>query len=89
MRNQTGIEYIKSLINRGENVLRQIEESGRAPSNEKRLDRRWTLKEAAELVGRSSSSLLKNQSQLLKDGLLDEIEKNANTNRVVGYTFPL
>ena len=35
MKNQAGIEYILFLIARGESVLRQIEESGRAPNNNK------------------------------------------------------
>jgi len=87
MNGKAGVEYIRSLINRGESVLRQIEESGRAPNNEKVLARRWSLKEAAELVGRSSSSLLKIQGQLIENGLLDVIEKNSKTNRVVGYTL--
>jgi len=39
------------------------------------LERRWSLKEAAELVGRSSSSILKIQNQLIIDGLLDNLEK--------------
>ncbi|MBX9703994.1 MAG: AAA family ATPase [Silvanigrellaceae bacterium] len=87
MKNQAGLEYIKSLIARGESVLRQIEESGRAPNNNKILERRWSVKEAAELVGRSSSSLLKVQNFLIAEGHLDEIEKNQTTNRVAGYTL--
>ncbi|WP_419421479.1 AAA family ATPase (plasmid) [Legionella sp. D16C41] len=87
MKNQAGIEYIRALIGRGESVLRQIEESGRAPNNNKILERRWSLKETAELVGRSSSSILKIQNQLISDGLLDDIEKNQTTNRIAGYTL--
>lgn len=87
MKSQTGVDYIKSLISRGESVLKQIEESGRAPNNNKILERRWSLKEAAELVGRSSSSLLKIQNQLISDGLLDDIEKYQSTNRISGYTL--
>lgn len=87
MKNLAGVDYIRSLISRGESVLRQIEESGRAPNNNKILERRWSLKEAAELVGRSSSSLLKVQNQLIADGLLDEIEKSQKTNRISGYTL--
>lgn len=87
MKNKAGVEYIKSLIARGESVLRQIEESGRAPNNNKILQRRWSLKEASELVGRSSSSLLKIQNQLIEDGLLDPIEKFKDTNRISGYTL--
>ena len=51
MKIQAGSEFIRSLIAKGESVIRQIEESGRAPSHKKLLGRRWTLKEAAELVG--------------------------------------
>ena len=87
MKNHAGIGYIRSLIARGESVLRQIEESGRTPNNKKILERRWSLKEAAELVGRSSSSLLKTQNQLIADGLLDSLEKFETTNRVAGYTL--
>lgn len=87
MKSQTGIDYIRALIARGESVLRQIEESGRTPNNNKILERRWTLKEAAELVGRSSSSLLKIQNQLISDGLLDNLEKYESTNRISGYTL--
>ncbi|WP_158615179.1 AAA family ATPase [Legionella septentrionalis] len=85
MKNHAGLEYIRSLIDRGENVLRQIEESGRAPNHKKILDRRWSLKETAELVGRTTSSLLKVQNQLINEGLLDNIEKN--NNRITGYTL--
>lgn len=87
MKNQKGIEYIRALIARGESVLRQIEESGRAPNNKKVLERRWSLKEAAELVDRSSSSLLKIQNQLINEGLLDNLEKYESTNRISGYTL--
>lgn len=87
MKGQTGVEYIRALIARGESVLRQIEESGRAPNNKKILERRWTMKEAAELVGRSSSSILKIQNQLISEGLLDCLEKNEITNRIAGYTL--
>ncbi|MBA2710151.1 MAG: AAA family ATPase [Tatlockia sp.] len=87
MKNQAGIEYIRALIARGESVLHQIEESGRTPNNKKMLERRWTLKEAAELVGRSSSSILKIQNQLINDGLLDNLEKYESTNRIAGYTL--
>lgn len=87
MRNQAGIDYIRALIGRGESVLRQIEESGRTPNKKKILERRWSLKEAAELVGRSSSSILKIQSQLIAAGILDSIEKHELTNRVSGYTL--
>jgi chromosome partitioning protein len=87
MRNHAGLEYIRTLIGRGESVLRQIEESGRTPNKTKILDRRWSLKEAADLVGRSSSSLLKVQTQLITEGALDNIEKNQSTNRVTGYTL--
>ena len=87
MQNNAGIGYIRSLISRGESVLRQIEESGRTPNNKKILERRWSLKETAELVGRSSSSLLKTQNQLIKAGLLDSLEKFENTNRIAGYTL--
>lgn len=87
MKNKAGINYIRSLISRGESVLRQIEESGRAPNNKKILERRWSLKEASELVGRSSSSILKIQNHLIAEGLLDNIEKHELTNRVSGYTL--
>lgn len=87
MSNYVALKYIKNLINKGESVLRQIEESGRAPSNQKMLSRRWSLKETAEHVGRSSSSILKVQNQLIHDGLLDPIERNKETKRVVGYTL--
>jgi len=87
MKNKAGIEYIRALIGRGESVLRQIEESGRTPNNKKILERRWSLKEAAELVDRSSSSILKIQNQLIADGLLDNLEKYESTNRISGYTL--
>lgn len=87
MKSHAGLDYIRALIGRGESVIRQIEESGRAPNHKKILERRWSLKEAAELIGRSSSSILKIQNQLIADGLLDNIEKFASTNRVAGYTL--
>lgn len=87
MKSKTGVDYIRTLIARGESVLKQIEESGRTPNHTKILDRRWSVKEAAALVGRSSSSLLKVQSNLISTGQLDNIEKNESTNRVTGYTL--
>ena len=67
--------------------MRQIEETGRTPNNKKILERRWSLKETAELIGRSSSSILKAQNQLISDGHLDHLEKNEITKRGSGYTL--
>lgn len=87
MNNRSAVEYIKSLISKGEDVLVQIEESGRAPSNTKQLNRRWSVKETSELVGRSSSSILKVQNSLIEKNLLDPLDKHPTTNRVQGYTL--
>ncbi len=82
-----GIEYISTLIQRGENVLQKIEEMGRSPNKSKELKRRWNLKETAELTGRSGSSILKCQNALIENGLLDPLDKHESTNRNNGYTL--
>jgi len=87
MKNNLAVEYVKSLISKGEDVLVQIEESGRAPNHSKQLNRRWSVKETSELVGRSSSSILKVQNNLIDKGLLDQLDKHPTTNRVQGYTL--
>lgn len=87
MNNINGVEYIETLMERGRNVLTQIEESGRAPHKTKELNRRWNLKETGEQVGRSASSVLKAQSSLIEEGLLDPLEKSEKTNRNSGYTL--
>lgn len=87
MNNNSAVEYIKSLISKGEDVLAQIEESGRAPSHSKQLNRRWSVKETSELVGRSSSSILKVQNSLIEKEKLDPLDKHPTTNRVQGYTL--
>lgn len=87
MSNVSAVNLIGSLIEKGVAVLEQIEESGRTPNIEKSLNRRWSLKEAAELVGRSSSSVLKIQNNLIKNKLLDPLDKHPTTKRVQGYTL--
>lgn len=87
MKSNLAVEYIRSLISKGEDVLIQIEESGRAPNNAKCLNRRWSVKETSELVGRSSSSILKVQNSLIEKNLLDPLDKHPTTNRVQGYTL--
>jgi chromosome partitioning protein len=87
MKHNSAVEYIQSLVDKGDQVLSQIEESGRAPNNEKILNRRWSVKETAELIGRSTSSIIKAQGSLLEEGALDPLEKHPKTNRVLGYTL--
>lgn len=87
MINHNAIDYIDSLIDKGVDVLSQIEESGRYPSEERELKRRWSVKETSELVGRTSSSILKVQNKLIEQNLLDPLDKHPTTNRVQGYTL--
>ena len=87
MINIKGVEYINTLIHRGENVLIKIEEMGRSPNKKKDLKRRWNLKETGELIGRSGSTILKSQNSLIEKGLLDPLDKHDTTNRNTGYTL--
>ena len=87
MRNNSAIEDVKNLIDKGDYVLSQIEKLGRTPNNSKVLNRRWSVKETSELVGRSSSSILKAQNLLIENNLLDPLDKHPKTNRVLGYTL--
>tara|TARA_B110000879_G_scaffold138407_1_gene180537 strand:- start:1455 stop:2669 length:1215 start_codon:yes stop_codon:yes gene_type:complete len=87
MHNNSAVNYIKSLISKGEDVLVQIEESGRAPCRSKMLNRRWSVKETSELISRSSSSILKAQDNLIEKNLLDPIDRHPTTKRIQGYTL--
>lgn len=87
MSNIRGIEYITTLINRGQNVLEKIEEMGRSPNKKKDLKRRWNLKETAELTGRSGSTILKCQNGLIEKNLLAPLDKHDTTKRNNGYTL--
>jgi len=81
------VEHIESLITKGMNLLSQMEARGRSPENNKKLMRRWNLKETSEEIGRSVSSIQKAQITLLEQGLMDPLEKHPQTGRLAGYTL--
>ena len=77
----TGRVQIQELLRRSKDVQRRLRASVFAPDEEKRLEIRFTITEAAKLVGRSKEAIRKAE----REGRLDPPVLNA-LNRRTGYT---
>ena len=79
----TGVDEIENIISKCDNLLKLLDEAGKSPNNSKVHKRRFSVKEAAILVGRGRSSL----HRAHKEGNVPEPEKDPTTNRTLGYTL--
>jgi len=77
----TGRVQIQELIRRAKEVQRRLRTSVFAPDEAKKLEIRFTITEAAKLVGRSKEAIRKAE----REGRLDQPELNS-LNRRTGYT---
>lgn len=58
-----GGEYIKDIIRKCDSLLEILEKNGKAPSNEKVQERRFTVQAAADLVQRSRTTLYRAEEE--------------------------
>lgn len=82
--NQTALEKVEAIINKSEDIIATMEEIGKAPNEKKMLERIFSVKEAADLVGRARSSLHRAE----KDGALELIRQTEfNEKESRGYSL--
>lgn len=87
MDGSTGIQTVSHLLKRTETVLQRMLEKSEGEKTKgletSPLTRRFTQREAADLVGRDPVSLRRAE----KEGKIREIPKDDETGRVLGYTL--
>ncbi|NTT87532.1 AAA family ATPase [Tabrizicola fusiformis] len=71
------------LTRRAATVIERLRERVFAPNSEKRLDIRFNVRTAAEMVGRTEKAIRDAEA----DGRLSEPDKDAETGRRTGYTL--
>lgn len=77
-----GIEFLTDIIDKCDDILDKLIALGMSPNNEKKLERRFSVSEAADMVGRSRNTLYR-----LEDEVGISPEKNPSTGRVTGYSL--
>ena len=77
-----GLEYVELIISKCETLLSTLEKTGKAPNSRKTLERRFSVNEASDLVGKSRVTL----NKLEKDGVISP-EKAENSKRTLGYSL--
>lgn len=77
------LDKVSSIITKSEEVLSEMEEIGKAPNNTKVLNRTFSVKDTADLVGRARSSIHRAE----KDGALKEIRRKGAHTSAKGYTL--
>ncbi|MDH2327777.1 AAA family ATPase [Cereibacter sp. SYSU M97828] len=74
---------LTQLTRRASTVIERLRERVFAPGNEKRLDIRFNVRTAAEMVGRTEKAIRDAEG----DGRLPEPDKDSETQRRTGYTL--
>jgi len=77
-----GTDYLSDIIEKCDDILDKLIALGMSPNHEKKLERKFSVIEAAEMVGRSRNTLYR-----LEDEAGISPEKNPLTGRVAGYTL--
>ncbi|NQY43359.1 MAG: AAA family ATPase, partial [Legionellales bacterium] len=78
---------INDIIIRAESILKKIEALGRLPNQKKTLKHKFTGKQAEELVKRRHQSICRAEKILIKNKLMEEVERNPKTGRIMGYSL--
>ena len=78
-----GHSEIEALAQRADIVLDRLRKRVFAPDNEKKLELRFNVRSAAEMVGRTEKAIRDAES----DGRLPEPQKDPSTGRRTGYTL--
>ena len=77
------LDEIEALASRADIVIDRLRERLFAPGTEKRLDVRFNVRTASEMVGRTEKAIRDAEA----DGRLPEPEKDPNTGRRTGYSL--
>ena len=77
------IDKLEDILASSENFLQRMHELGQDPHRNKQLRRLFSPSEAAEMVGRDRTTLVRAEAEL---GFQD-MARNPNNNRRVGYTL--
>lgn len=77
------LSVLTLLTRRAATVIERLRERVFAPNSEKRLDIRFNVRTAAEMVGRTEKAIRDAEA----DGRLSEPDKDAETGRRTGYTL--
>ncbi|MBL4866752.1 MAG: AAA family ATPase [Pseudomonadales bacterium] len=75
-----GIEYLTDIIEKCDDALDRLVTLGMSPNNEKQFERRFSVAEAASMVGRTRNTLYR-----LGEEIGVSPDKNPATNRIIGY----
>ena len=78
-----GLDEIEALARRADTVIERLRARVFAPGAEKRLDLRFNVRQAAEMVGRTEKAIRDAEA----DGRLPPPEKDAATGRRTGYAL--
>jgi chromosome partitioning protein len=79
---ERGLEQVNEIISDCENILASLELMGKSPNNTKILERKYSVNEACEMIGRARVTLHRAE----KEGIIN-LEKSKEFNRTVGYTL--
>lgn len=77
-----GTSYLSDVIDKCDDTLNTLVSMGMSPNETKVLERRFSVTETADMVGRSRATLYRVEDEL---GLTPE--KHPTTGRVIGYTL--
>lgn len=77
------LDELALLTRRASTVIERLRERVFSPGNEKRLDLRFNVRTAAEMVGRTEKAIRDAEG----DGRLPEPDKDSETQRRTGYTL--
>ncbi|ARE42319.1 Plasmid replication protein RepA (plasmid) [Rhodovulum sp. P5] len=77
------LDEIDALASRADTVITRLRERVFAPGREKRLDLRFNVRSAAEMVGRTEKAIRDAEN----DGRLPQPEKDPDTGRRLGYSL--
>ncbi|MGB3407487.1 MAG: AAA family ATPase [Jannaschia sp.] len=80
---EVGLDDLERLANRAATVIDRLRDRLYAPGTEKRLDLRFNVRTAAEMVGRTEKAIRDAED----DGRLPAPEKDPQTNRRTGYSL--
>lgn len=77
------LDSIRDLADRADRLLAALQKNSFSPSQEKHLDRRWSVTEAAELVGRTPQALRDAEAR----GDIPPADRRPGSSRRLGYTL--
>ena len=78
-----GLDRLNRLSDRSSDIIERLRDQVYAPDSRKRLNIRFNVKTAAEMVGRTEKAIREAEAA----GKLTEPEKDPNTGRRTGYTL--